>query len=60
MQNNKEFANGCNFIIEEVQNYIKTHKEIIRENYPFQDGGENWQEREVVDVEEFLEWINNI
>ena len=60
MQNCKEFANGGNYIIEEVKNYIKSHKETISENFPFQDGSECWSDREVLDVEEFLEWLNTI
>ena len=46
-------------MIQTIRDYISANKESITENIPFQDGGENLFTRSMLDVEDFLEWLNN-
>lgn len=55
MQNNKEFSNGFEFCKEEVEKYIERNKEIVSEYTHSAQYIPN--EREMIDVEDFMEWL---
>ena len=55
MQNNKEFSNGFEFCKEEVEKYIERNKEVVSEYTHSAQYIPN--EREMIDVEDFLKWL---
>jgi len=55
-----QFAKGGDFVVSEIKSYIDKNAETVIQTFPYEDGSSTECTRNMLDVDEFMEFLNNI